>query len=479
MSWLTEAAHSLAGGGGSGRQGLLTQDEPQHAGILDILGGLVHLPFDAINSRIQDIRAQPEILRAQMEAMRNRMAAMRQVQAVLNGQGGGQGNAAPQDPNLPQGVSVMGAGGTVGGIPQDSTGAPDASQLPPQSLIMPPSAPPPPMSGTDRYRAVAPALAMASLAGSRHAGDASTALDRAQEHMSPINGVPVDDRTGQPMGPRVGVNNSNVNGWQVDSQDPNSTGNFYGAPPAAGAVPTRDANGNPTGWTTAPGAAGAIATASGAEQQGRTAYSPQTVNDQGHSRTGLGIDIFGGHQTYEGQSHNNQTYGDATANAAALRYGTMQTNGTAASTRINQLGQIGQLLDGYDGNAASPMGVQLGRFATSLGVHIDGLNRQEAAQAIAQGIALSLHNQLPGPMSNADRDYLTNMTPNLAMTDEGRRQLIAAQMATAQREVFMAHAARQWQQRYGQIDAADPQGRNFDDQMQRYANEHPMFGTRH
>lgn len=477
MSRLTQALHSMAG---SGRGGLLETDTRQ-PGVLDMLGGLVRLPFDALNGTIQEIRARPEILRAQLESMRMRRDALMRLQAQMQGgQPPQQGMAPPQG-----GIQVQGVGQEV---PMGQDAMPDPAGLPPMTPPPPPggSGPPQPgrTPGTERFRRMAPDLAQAALVGIRGADNAGTILNNAQESVATENGVPYDRNTGLPVGPRIGVNNTNVNGWQVDQQDPRTTGNFYGAPPAAGAIPTRDANGNPTGWTMAPGAVGAIASVAGAERGAQTANSiTSAVGPDGRTQSGYAGNVFGQPPgvggtggTVTGPAPGNNEYATNTARTAAARYETIQSAGASATSRIAQLRQIGTLLEGYDGNAASPAGVQINRFAQSMGITLDPrLPAQEAAQALAQQIALSLRSNMPGPLSNSDREFLLNMSPNLAQSAEGRRVLIEAQIATAQREADVARFARAWQQRYGRIDAVDGQGRNFDDQMTRWANANPLF----
>jgi len=472
MSWLSQGIHAIAGGGQTGNPGLFSQLHNGGGGLLDTLGGVLMSPFYQIRNEVANLRAQPEILQMRLADMRARAGALERIRALEAARNGG---ALPQDPNLPQGVSVMQGNENLGmGIPDAET----IAQAPPQGVAQPAGSAP--MTGTDFYRQAAPLLAdLAAHGGRQTAATMGTIYNNAQTTVGVNNDLPYDTGTGRVVGGPIGVNNTNVNGWMVNAHDPRVTGNYYGPAPAPGAIPTRDANGNPTGWETAPGAANAIATASGAETQGRTAYSPQTVNDGGRSRQGLGIDIFGGHQTYTGQTPGDTTYNNHTADTAAAQYQAITTAGQTALQRIPQLQQLRTLLDGYNGNRLSPTGIDLARVGASVGLPVDpNLRNQEAALAITRSIALSLRSNMPGPLSNGDREYLNGMTPGLEMTAQGRNTLISAQLSVAQREAETARFARQWQQRYGRIDALDSQGRSFNDQMQRYAETHPLFGTR-
>lgn len=482
MSRLTQALHAMAG---PGRGGLLETDSNQ-PGVLDMLGGLVRLPFDALNGTIQEIRARPEILRAQLESMRMRRDALMRLQAQMQGGQGGQPPPPPQG-----GIQVQGAGQEV---PMGQDALPDPAGLPPMTPPPPPggSGPPQPggrTPGTDRFRRMAPDLASAALVGIRGADNAGTILNNAQEHVTIVNGVPVDDRTGLPVAPRVGANLSPVNGSMIDTQDPNNANRFVPDAPVRGAVPlyasAEDAAaGRISAWRMPDGAVQAIAAVAGAETGGRTQNSiTSAVGPDGRTQSGYAGTIYGqapgtggpgGMVT--GPAPGAGQYANDTARSAAARYETIQAAGTSATSRITQLRQIGTMLEGYDGNLASPIGVRINQFAQSLGLRLDpNLGAQEAAQAIGNQLALSLRTNMPGPLSNSDREFLVGLSPNLAQSAEGRRILIQAETARAQREADTARLARAWQQRYGRIDAVDGQGRSFEDQMQRWADAHPLF----
>lgn len=482
MSRLTQALHAMAGSGGGG----LLETDTRQPGVLDMLGGLVRLPFDALNGTIQEIRARPEILRAQLESMRMRRDALMRLQAQMQGgQPPQQGMAPPQG-----GIQVQGAGQEV---PMGQDAMPDPAGLPPMTPPPPPggSGPPQPgrTPGTERFRRMAPDLAQAALVGIRGADNAGTILNNAQESVATENGVPYDRNTGLPVGPRIGANLTSVNSSMIDQQDPNNANRFVPEAPVRGAVPLYDSAeaasaGRPTAWRMPDGAVQAIAAVAGAETGGRTQNSiTSAVGPDGRTQSGYAGTIYGqapgtggpgGMVT--GPAPGAGQYANDTARSAAARYETIQAAGTSATSRITQLRQIGTMLEGYDGNLASPIGVRINQFAQSLGLRLDpNLGAQEAAQAIGNQLALSLRTNMPGPLSNSDREFLVGLSPNLAQSAEGRRILIQAETARAQREADTARLARAWQQRYGRIDAVDGQGRSFEDQMQRWADAHPLF----
>jgi hypothetical protein len=46
-----------------------------------------------------------------------------------------------------------------------------------------------------------------------------------------------------------------------------------------------------------------------------------------------------------------------------------------------------------------------------------------------------------------------------------------------QRNADVAAKARQWQQRFGRIDAPDGKGMSFQDHLAKWSTAHPLFGT--
>jgi hypothetical protein len=173
---------------------------------------------------------------------------------------------------------------------------------------------------------------------------------------------------------------------------------------------------------------------------------------------------------------------DTAKNAVGMYQG-IQTAGQQALTNIPKYQRLGELLDGYNGNKLSPAGVDLAEFAHSMGWKVDPkIGNKEAAQAITNQLALSLRDPsqgggMPGSLSNSDRDFLVRSVPNLAQTDQGRKQMVQAAVALNQRNADVAAKARQWQQRFGRIDAPDATGKTFSDYLQAYSESHPLFGS--
>lgn len=86
---------------------------------------------------------------------------------------------------------------------------------------------------------------------------------------------------------------------------------------------------------------------------------------------------------------------------------------------------------------------------TLFGVPVKGTSSGEIMQNLASEIAVSNKDKLPGPMSDADRQFLVDMAPNLTKTPEGNRLLIELAMEHKQWQVARAQAARNYAAKNG------------------------------
>jgi hypothetical protein len=160
----------------------------------------------------------------------------------------------------------------------------------------------------------------------------------------------------------------------------------------------------------------------------------------------------------------------------AARYSTINKAGFAAPGQIAKLERIGKLLADHDGGKLSQTGLELAQYANSMGFKIDkSLANKEAAAALSNELALSLRDTsngagMPGAMSDADRQFLTSMSPNLGQSREGRRQIIDAGIAVQRRNQQVAEMARKYSKKYGRVDE------NFYNQLQSWADRNPLFG---
>lgn len=104
------------------------------------------------------------------------------------------------------------------------------------------------------------------------------------------------------------------------------------------------------------------------------------------------------------------------------------------------------LYTGTGGNVIQ--GVKKGA-ETLFGVPVKGTSSAEVMQNLASEIAVSNKQKLPGPMSDADRQFLVEMAPNLTKTPEGNRLLIELGMAHKRWEVSRGQAARDYAAKNG------------------------------
>ena len=173
-----------------------------------------------------------------------------------------------------------------------------------------------------------------------------------------------------------------------------------------------------------------------------------------------------------GESEYDKTLGKSSAET----YVSYQVAGRNADSMITKLNAMDKLLSGVDTSGLTPIGMQVAGIAKGLGITLDpNLPSKQAAEAIANEMALQSRQggQMPGAMSDKDREFLQAMNPNLGQTPEGRALLIETRKRVAQREKEVARLARDY--------AAKNKGRldsGFDNEIAAYADAHPLFTER-
>ena len=133
------------------------------------------------------------------------------------------------------------------------------------------------------------------------------------------------------------------------------------------------------------------------------------------------------------------------------------------------------LIDKLIGEAYSGAGAQqvqsAKKAAKILGIDVGDVSGPEAAAMISNELALKLRSPdggagMPGAMSDADRQFLSQMVPGLTTTPEGRKVMIEVQKRIAKRNREVAKDARDYrlQNRYLDINfeqqIADKYGQN-------------------
>lgn len=287
-----------------------------------------------------------------------------------------------------------------------------------------------------------------------------------------------------------------VNSRVTDINDQKNLDQYIAEPPVKGAVPVYGPEGKaaaPVGWKMPDGALQAISSTEAATSGGRAAgaapFQIVTIQMPDGSAEQMTLDAFrsqrgqppggeaGGANIGRSQTPADAEYAKRQAGAAQARFQKVQADGAAAPTKIANLQQIGALLDGVEGGKLAPLGLDIAQAANSLGFKIDSkLGNKEAANALSQQIALSFKDQLPGPLSNADRTFLVQMAPGLSQSAQGRKLMIDSATKVYQRQADVAKMARAWETKYGRLDAKNPATRKgFDDNLQIWVERNKLF----
>jgi len=149
--------------------------------------------------------------------------------------------------------------------------------------------------------------------------------------------------------------------------------------------------------------------------------------------------------------------------------------------QLNSTRAIQSLLNGVQTGTGAATTQQLKKAALGIGIDLDSLGvsndvgPKEAATALANAYALQLRNPaggagMPGAMSDADRQFLQNMTPNIGITPEGRQQMVQVQEKLQQRNEEVANMQRQYLRSHGgKLDSG------WLDNLQQYSESHPLF----
>jgi len=166
-------------------------------------------------------------------------------------------------------------------------------------------------------------------------------------------------------------------------------------------------------------------------------------------------------------------YAKERGGALAKEYGTIQSEAQKARSRIGQLRQLDTLLSDpnvYTGTGAQAINAVKRAGKTLFGMDFQGVDKADAARRIVNEMALSFKGDLPGPMSDSDRQFLQEIPPNIGDTAQGRKLLVELMKQKEQRKVEMAQIAREYARaNSGRLDDG------WYDVAARYAEQNPMF----
>lgn len=156
-------------------------------------------------------------------------------------------------------------------------------------------------------------------------------------------------------------------------------------------------------------------------------------------------------------------YADTYIGIQAAARGSLRSDADLA--RLDQL--MGQVQTGK----TAPALAEAQAWGKSLGIDLGNAGPAEAIGALSNKLALGMRGEMPGPLSNADRDFLVNMAPGLAKTPEGNALLIETQRRLNARSREMAKMAREMASRRpgGTIDAEVMQ------HLEDWSTRNPLF----
>ncbi len=159
----------------------------------------------------------------------------------------------------------------------------------------------------------------------------------------------------------------------------------------------------------------------------------------------------------------------------AETYSQIMDSARAAGSKIANLDAVTSLIGDVETSSATPIGMKVAGYAKAIGVDLDpNLPRKQAAEIISNKMALDARDTstgagMPGAMSDADREFLKAMTPNVAQTREGRALVTEVHRRLAKREQQVAQMARAYRARTGKFDEG------FYEELATMSNRQPLF----
>lgn len=142
------------------------------------------------------------------------------------------------------------------------------------------------------------------------------------------------------------------------------------------------------------------------------------------------------------------------------QYADMMKSSMQAPGKVARLDRLQTLLDGVNTGKFKGTTTEIKSAAKSAGIDLESLGITDdvgpvqAAQALSNAMALEMRNPsggagMPGALSDADREFLLNMTPNINQTPEGRAMMVDTQKKLAQREQQVAKLAAEYRRKNG------------------------------
>lgn len=131
---------------------------------------------------------------------------------------------------------------------------------------------------------------------------------------------------------------------------------------------------------------------------------------------------------------------------------TSQQSGATAQRDLGNLSVMKSAMadpNVYTGSGGMAFNSMKRAAQTIFGVNVKGVSNAEVIQNLASEIAVGNKQKLPGPMSDADRQFLVDMAPNLSKSPEGNRLIIELGMASKRWEIARASLMRDYAAKNG------------------------------
>lgn len=122
----------------------------------------------------------------------------------------------------------------------------------------------------------------------------------------------------------------------------------------------------------------------------------------------------------------NQAYGSGVGKDSADRRTAVLSGGDAARQQLAKIAELRASLGqvDYTGFGAEQL-LGMKKAAKAFGIDVgDDVSAAEAANMVRTGLALEMKKDLPGPMSNGDREFLMAIPPNVSNTREGNTAMM-------------------------------------------------------
>lgn len=230
-----------------------------------------------------------------------------------------------------------------------------------------------------------------------------------------------------------------------------------------GSVASFDANGHPTGVSMLPGAAGAIAEASGAQTAGKAAYTPYQTFDPNtgapvyHTQAQVAQAAAGGNPMQAGPALGEQAAYNVTGTNSANEFQNISNGASDARTRIYALNQMKDLVGdpnsqfGNGSTGLNKFSSFLGTMSQNLGIsfnpkaatNADEFNKWATQYSARSGQELGLSG------SDARTQLAIHATPNGEMTRGALQSIIPQMVGIENAKLGHAQAAVNWQQTHG------------------------------